>query len=271
MTVDSAKLREQAQAALARWDAAVAAAGGPSAFVQVGEPTGQVGDWEVDLGDNNKRALMAGLVEAAGSSSAETPPDGQVQWQDGTDQAVRLISAQQALAGLKPDTEAPCTDCAPLRVTGAQLTTGTIMTSRGPATGPLWEFTVRGTAVRVTRAAIAGGITVVPPPSNPGDAPVGISISSATAAIGARQLTVSFIGAPAPGDQACGADYTGESVESSTAVVVIVTEHAHNGLLGGCTAVGAERTATVELTAPLGDRAVLDLQRGLPVSVIVTR
>jgi hypothetical protein len=111
----------------------------------------------------------------------------------------------------------------------------------------------------------------VPPPSNPGDAPVGISISSATAAIGGRQLTVSFVGAPAPGDQGCGADYTGEAVESSTAVVVIVTEHAHNGLFGGCTAVGAERTATAELTAPLGDRAVLDLQRGLPVSVVVTR
>src|SRR5664280_654431 len=43
---DSARLHQQAQAALARWAAAVAAAGGQSAFVPVGDLTAQVGDWE---------------------------------------------------------------------------------------------------------------------------------------------------------------------------------------------------------------------------------
>ena len=75
---DSARLHQQAQAALTRWADAVAAAGGQSAFVPVGDLTAQVGDWEEAVGDNNKMALMAGLVEAAVSLSAETPPDGEL-------------------------------------------------------------------------------------------------------------------------------------------------------------------------------------------------
>ena len=134
---------------------------------------------------------------------------------------------------------------------------------------PVWEFTVRGTAVKVTRVAVAAGITVTPPPWDPNHAPVGISIESATGTVGGRNLTVTFTGAPKPGDQGCGADYTAEAVESSTAVVVIVTEHPH-GLFEACTAVGAIRAADVELAAPLGERAVLEVKQGLPVPVRLT-
>jgi hypothetical protein len=41
--------REQAREALAGWSAAVEAAGGTQGFVPVGELTGQVGDWEIDV------------------------------------------------------------------------------------------------------------------------------------------------------------------------------------------------------------------------------
>src|ERR1019366_8758509 len=44
-TDNSARLHRQAQAALARWAAAVAAGGGQSAFVPVGDLTAQVGGW----------------------------------------------------------------------------------------------------------------------------------------------------------------------------------------------------------------------------------
>jgi hypothetical protein len=37
-----------------------------------------------------------------------------------------------------------------------------------------------------------------------------------------------------------------------------------------CTSVGARRTAEVELAAPLGDRAVLEVVQGLPVPVRLT-
>ena len=270
---DSAKLHQQAQAALTRWADAVAAAGGQSAFVPVGESTGQVGDWEEAVGSNNKMTLMAGLVEAAASLPAETPPDGQLRWQDGTTKTVRLFSAQKTLSDLKADaTGSPCPECVPLQITGARLTTGPIDTSRGPAVAPIWEFTLKGTAVRVTRVAIADRVAVVPPPWDPNNAPVGISIDSATGTVGGQHLTVGFTGAPGAGDQGCGADYTAEAVESPTAVVVIVTEHRHSSFFGeSCTAVGAFRTAEVALSAPLGDRAVLEVQQGRAVAVLPTR
>ena len=110
---------------------------------------------------------------------------------------------------------------------------------------------------------------MVPPPWNPNDSPVGISIESTTGTVDGRQLTVTFVGAPA-GDQGCGADYTAEAVESPTAVVVIVTEHPHSGLFAACSLVGALRTAVVELAAPLADRAVLEVKEGLPVPVVLT-
>jgi hypothetical protein len=267
---NSPRLHQEAQADLARWSDAVTAAGGQSAVVPVGELTAQVGDWEEAVANTNKMALMAGLVEAAVSLSAETPPDGQLRWPDGSTRTVRLISAQQALSGLKADaTGSSCPECVPLQITGARLTSGTVITSRGPAVAPVWEFTVQGTTVLVTRVAIADRVTVVPPPWNSSDPPVGISIDSATGTVGGRQLTVRFVGAPGPGSQGCGADYTAEAVESATAVVVIVTEHA-NGLPVPCTAVGAFRTAEVELSAPLGERTVLEVQEGLPVAVLLT-
>jgi len=266
---DAARLQQQAEAALARWAVAVAAAGGPSPVVLVGELTGQVGDWEAAVGDNNKRALYAGLLEAAASLPAEASPGGEVRWPDGTTATVPVLSAQQAVAAIRAGAAAPCGDCAPLRITAARLTTGPIETSRGPATGPVWEFTVQGTAVKVARVAVAHPITVVPPHWDQVDPPVGLAIDSASGTVGGRELTVAFVGAPLPGDQPCGEDYTAEAVESALAVVVIVTRHPH-AALGACSAVGARRTASVELAAPLGERAVLEVQQGLPVPVVQT-
>lgn len=54
------------------------------------------------------------------------------------------------------------TDCAVLQATAAELTSGPIQTSRGPATAPIWVFTLTGTAVKVTRVAIANPIEVAP-------------------------------------------------------------------------------------------------------------
>jgi hypothetical protein len=265
---DQAKLGQQAQAALTRWADAVGVAAGHSPVVIVGDRTGQIGDWELAVGDNNKLALMSGVVEADASLPPETPPNGEVRWHDGTTATVPLVSAPQAVAAIRAETSQPCSECIPLRITASRLTTGPIETSRGSATAPVWEFTVQGTSVRVTRVAIANPVTVVPPPWDPNDPPVGIAIESASGTVGGRQLTVAFVGA-VPGDQGCGEDYSAESVESDLAVVVIVIRHPHAGS-GFCTDVGASRTAVVELTRPLGDRAVLEVQQGLPIPVVLT-
>ena len=228
------------------------------------------GDWEPDVGDNNKSALMAGMVEAAVSLPADPPPDGEVRWPDGTTTTVRLVSAPEALAGLKAD--AAGSPCPRLHDIAAHRRTP----DDGP--GPDEPRSRDGTGLGVHRAGDRGE----------GDSARGrcrghrdaAALGSRSPArrhldrvggrnLGGQQLTVSFTGAPGPGDQGCGADYTAEAVESSTAVVVIVTEHPH-ALFEACTAVGATRTAVVELAAPLGERAVLEVKEGLPVPVRLT-
>jgi hypothetical protein len=264
---DPAAAHQRAQAVLSAWADAVAKAGEHAAVTPVGELTGQIGDWEEAVGDNNKRALMAGMVASASPLSEEAPPDGDVTWQDGTTTKVPLMSAQEAIVAIESTTEAPCSDCTMLLATAAELTSGPIQTSRGPATAPTWEFTLEGTAVKVTRVAIANPVVVAP---DEGGWELGLAIDSASGAVDGNEVTVAFVGAPNPGNMACGEDYTAEAVESELAVVVIVTRHPHVAPLGeACSAVGARRTATATLAAPLGDRVVLDLQQGTPVPLVL--
>jgi hypothetical protein len=263
---DAGKLRQQAEAALARWADAVVAARGPSAVIPVGELTRQLGDWEAEVGDNNKPALMGGLVEAAAELPVELPPDGDVTWSDGTTTTVHLMSAAEAIAALRAGTTAPCGDCIPLRITGALLTSGPIETTHGPATAPIWEFTIERSAVKVTHLAVANRVVVLPQAWDSNDPPVGVWLDSAQASASGSEIIVAFVGAPLPGDQSCGEDYTADPVESDLAVVVIVVRHPHL-TLGACTGLGAPRTAVVKLAAPLGDRAVLQVYDGTPVRI----
>lgn len=51
----------------------MAAAGEGASVTPVGELTGQIGDWEEAVGDNNKRALMAGMVASVNPLSGKAP------------------------------------------------------------------------------------------------------------------------------------------------------------------------------------------------------
>jgi hypothetical protein len=229
--------------------------------------TAQVGTWENAVGDNNKAALAAGRVVAATPLPEDRPPRDEVRWLDGSKVAVSVLSAAAALEDLVAAGDpTACADCRPLRVTDAQLATTLIETSQGPANVPTWVFSIAGSSATVTRVAVDESITVVPPAWNADDPPVGISIEGATGSADSRKLQVSFIGAVKAQDEPCGADYSTEAVESDLAVVVIVTEH-RNPAPGGCDAVGRTRAAEVTLKDPLGERAVLEIKQGLPVSV----
>jgi len=272
---DPVKVQQLALADLARWDQAIAAAGGGSAFVAVGESTLMVGgDWGPDpqVGYNDKVALMAGNFEAVVSLPSDTPPDGQVRWQDGSTQTVGVISAQQALADMTAGGSADsglCKECVPLKVTGAQLSTGDFQTAHGQAVAPAWEFTLQGTDVKIAQLAVAHLVKIAPPtfdPNGPAQQQL-ISIVSATGTAGGLTLTVTFEGAPKHAGGSCGADYSARAVESSTAVVVIVTEYPGFGISLGCTAEAEFRTADATLSAPLRNRAVLEIMQGMPVSV----
>ncbi|RKN29919.1 hypothetical protein [Micromonospora musae] len=117
----------------------------------------------------------------------------------------------------------------------------------------------------------AGGapVTMTPSPWNPGEALGAHVVESAATTRDGRRLTVTFYGAPGPASEPCGADYTAETVESPTAVTVIVTERARGGA-GICPAIAAWRTETVRLDRPLAERTVLDVQQGVPVEVTIT-
>jgi len=254
--------QERAQAVLQRWADAVAKAG-PNAFPVVGELTAQVGDWETEVGGNNKSALMSGVIDTATALDAAAPPAGTIRWPDGATQTAELISAVEALAAIRGESVQPCPECAPLHVTAARLTTGPVETARGTATAPIWELTIAGTKVLVTRVAVRSTVRVVPGPDTRVS---GVYVMKAAVAADGRTLTVSFIGAPGDASRACGEDYTGQAFESDLAVVVIVQVH-RNPMPASCTAVGAERAAVVTLATPLGNRAVLEIGQGLPVPV----
>ncbi|WP_446218639.1 hypothetical protein [Micromonospora sp. IBHARD004] len=266
---DLGRLRQQAHDALTRYDQAVLDAGGAQGFVPVGELTGQLGDWEPANGDNNKQALLAGRVFPATALPTAGQPTGKVVWENGRTQPVPLMSAEEALAQLRAAGGEDC-GCVPLEATAARLTTVRIPTTRGPATAPAWEYTLKGTAVRLTRIAVApsAAIVVTPPAWGPEYPHGGLAIESATGTTTSQRLTVAFTGSPGPGSQPCGVDYSAEAVESVNAVVVIVIEHRHaDG--EACGDIGARRTATVDLAQPLGERAVLEVQQGMPVALTI--
>ena len=268
---DLDRLRQQAHDALTRYDKAVLDAGGVQGFVPVGELTGQLGDWESANGQNNKQALLAGRVVATAALPTVDQPTGKVVWENGRTQPLSLMSAGEALEQLAAAGVGDCSGCVPLEVTAARLTTVRIPTTRGPAAAPAWEYTLNGTAVRLTRIAVApsAAIVVTPPAWGPEYPRGGLAIESATGGTTSQRLTVAFTGSPGPGSQSCGVDYSAEAVESVNAVVVIVIEHRHADD-EACSDVGARRTATVDLARPLGERAVLEVQQGMPVALTGT-
>jgi hypothetical protein len=239
----------------------------PAGIVLLGDLTGQVGTWEEAVGDNNKAALMAGLVKPAGPLPDDPVAEGEVRWADGRSQRVEVLTASAAFAEILADAEGDCgSGCVPVVLGNPVLGTADVQTARGPATVPAWLFAVEGSSVIVTRPAIAERVHVTLPPWNAEDPPPGLSIEGAIGSSGQNQLVVAFVGAPGPASQPCGADYTAEAVETNLAIAVIVREHPHAGG-EACRLVGARRTATVSLAAPLGDRVVLEIREGRSVPV----
>ena len=108
---------------------------------------------------------------------------------------------------------------------------------------------------------------IEPPPWDPENPPVGIVVDSVEVSPDGASLVATFFGSPDPASQPCGVDYSGEAVESDLAVVVIIVEH-RGPTADACAGVDVIRTTMITLAAPLGDRAVLDVQQGRPVELV---
>lgn len=259
---EDVRQRAQADAALKRW-AEILASSSEGYFLLGSIGVGPAGSWE---GANVKEVLYSPMI-AAGPLAGDAPAGAELRWADGSAAPVRVLSAERtfALAAARPPN---CGDCTPAVITGAVLGTTTIATSKGPATVPAWEFTLRGYPGRLMRAAVdAADFPVLPePPWDSSHPPAGLSIDAATISADDRVLTAHFVGAGGPATQPCGIDYTAVPVESESAVVVMIFTRAHDSE-EICNMIGYDRTADATLAAPLGQRAVLEVRTGMPVPV----
>jgi hypothetical protein len=227
-----------------------------------------VGDWEPAVGDDNKAALLAGLIEAAGPLPA-APDRRDVRLHDGRTRPVRPLSAAETLDRAKRaamrDAPAACSGCRPLRVTGARLVSAALETVGGRATAPAWEFRLGGSAVRLVAVAIPdSAVTELTAFGRPEGQNGGSWVERADPVDGPA-LAVAFPAAPYGADRPCGADYTGEVVESARAVVVLLaTIRVYESAANDDCPAGVQRL-TIPLRRPLGDRVVLQLYTGIPV------
>jgi hypothetical protein len=269
---DTARMRQQAQDALARWEAAITAGGGPAAYVPVGGQS-YLSDWSPEVGEKYKGSITSGKVELVGVDPALTMPPGKITWADGFSIDVKTVTAGQAVAAYRANS-AECNGCNEpvVPLTSATPTTIQVETTRGMATVPAWKFRIADTDAWVGQGAVAVSVQWTPPPWNSSDPPVGNSIMAAVVEPGGRRLTVELVGSRGSSQEPCGADYTAEAVESGNAVVVIVhtvtyyQNHPEDASMA-CNAMGFTRTTTVDLASPLGNRAVLEGRTGSPVPV----
>ena len=262
---EKALLHQQAASALARWDAAAGPVTGPL-FLPVRDGVSQVGDWEPNLVPE-KSDLLRLDIRDPGNLPAAPMPTAPVRWADGVATNLPMIAASEALGVIAKPTKCQAT-CVQLELAGVDLITGTVLTTRGPATAPVWQFHIKGSAVLVQVPAVTGPkVAWTPPPWDSANRPVGLQFNSAEGSVTGKSLTISFVGAEFGADKPCGVDYPTEAVESPRAVVVIIYERRHSAG-DTCDMVGHLRTATVALSSPLGERAVLEVVTGSPIETI---
>lgn len=260
-------VREAATRAADAWEQAQATQSGP-AFVPVSGTVDQVGTWEPQNGAYKASLTNACLDMGRGATVPPHPAEAEVRRADGTVFKRPFLGPDQAFARhVPPSVRAECGKhpYPPfLRVTGITLTTGTVVTTDGPATVPMWEMTFEGTAVRGRAAALLSDPKPprnVTPDGNISGPPLDYPGSQAAVSPDGRTITLTFVGAPdQPGP--CGEDYTVESVQRVGVVALALVRHPRPEPGVMCTAIGASRTASVTLDAPLGSRALIGVQGG---------
>lgn len=273
----SASVPAWATAMLNRYDEAFEHASPGRPLRQVGPWTRNEGNWEPSMvAARADDALAAGLVESPVDLARAPAGYRPIEWDDATSRQAPLISAAQAAQELLVearvrDTGDQCSGCTPLVVTGATLTTMTIGTTHGLATVPAWRLQLHESKVTLLRPAVDPQpvVTLTPFVNDARQPP---HVETGRLAGDGVTLTVVFTGAPKPKTEPCGADYSGQAVESDHAVLVVVTEHPHEtGGTGTCDAMGARRTVDVTLSRPLGDRVLLRTPYGEPAPLVRTQ
>ncbi|MEV1142869.1 hypothetical protein [Micromonospora sp. NPDC049799] len=253
-------------------------------YVPLQEPTVLAGD--PGFSPDTLTAFQAGWYRDQIPLPADRPGDGTIRFPGGT-LTVPLASAEEAYRQLDqgdpptcdgrpkdpatpppaqpsgpdaPMSSTPGSACIPLTVTGVELGSVPIRTSRGEAEVPAWLFTIDELTARVARLAVAPtAVGAVPQPTAPA-APLPAEVVGAQdlRAVDGATLTVRL------GVGACDTGITPLVLERDDLVVVGggVTRST-----GPCPDVLKIEPVTVTLRAPLGARPVLDVNTGLPLRI----
>ena len=207
-------------------------------------------------------AWLSGKVTLAPGVEPRPAGESRIDFEDGSSVAVDVLDARPALTAAIGATHDNCKNfpaapCA-LTITAASLGTAEVETSRGTATVPAWTFTGKGVsrpivAVAVPEDVLKTPVEPVPPPGLAKPDPTLLQSESLTAVDGATLAAVLYHGA-------CDVALQAHVVEYDDLVVVGGT---HAPTTGGCVEVLLSTPATITLTKPLGDRAVISATSGV--------
>lgn len=141
----------------------------------------------------------------------------------------------------------------PLVITGARFASASFSTDRGARVLPAWQFSFEGVQDPASVLAVARSAAFPAPPGALGQASFGVHLAA-----DGRTATVSFTGAAA-GTGPCTADYEVDQLASKSAVAMRVrVVRTTSPPVGYCTLVGYPRQELIRLSAPLGNRVLVD-------------
>ncbi|MCF2527045.1 hypothetical protein [Yinghuangia soli] len=192
------------------------------------------------------------------------PTHGEVRLADGTVLLRPFVEPDAVIAKTLPPPPGNCgaANMPWLTVSSIKLTTATAATLDGQATVPVWEASFAETTVTARALAVTSDPRATPLPYQPYVGPEADS-PGVTAQISAdgRTVTLSFMGSP-DGPGPCGMEYLVEAAQRDKVVAVVIAERPRPTTAtvpanAVCTLIGANRTASVTLDAPLGDRALI--------------
>jgi hypothetical protein len=175
-----------------------------------------------------------------------------------------LLSARQAFGLFKSTAGQGPPATVDLTVTSVRLGTAFFQTDRGPRPLPAWLFAFQGVQGPAPVLAVAPTDIYTAPRIATG------RIASLGARLGAdgRTLTVTFSGAP-PGPGPCSANYSLYTAVSKTGVALAVRAyqriHDRNAV---CALQASVRHVVTVLSAPLGNRVVIDAGSDAAVAVM---
>jgi hypothetical protein len=210
-----------------------------------------------------KVAWIAGYVRIAPGVRTGSASTTRIDFGDGSSLSASVLDPRPALTEAIGETYDNCKHMAvpvskcQLTITSASLKTADVDTSRGRATVPAWSFTAKGLSRPIVVLAVSTAILkpLVEPTRPPGLAEPDRDAPTVGRLTGIDGTAITFM----LHHGKCDPDLRAHVVEFEDLVVIGGT---HSPVQGGCVDVGLGTPATVTLSKPLGDRAVISASTG---------